>query len=71
VRATLQVHTHGQWRTLRRLRFRHDSRTLRPVVRFRGNAPARPTACACECPRRGALPYASGTSRPVTVLVRR
>jgi hypothetical protein len=32
VRATLQMHTHEQWRTLRRLRFRHDSRTLRPVV---------------------------------------
>jgi len=71
VRGKLQVRTDGRWRTLRQLRFRHDSRTLRPVVRFRRGVPGSTYRLRVRVPAQTGLPYASGTSRSVVVLIRR
>jgi hypothetical protein len=70
VRGMLQMHTGRRWRTLRQLRFRHGSRTLRRVVRFRRSAPRSTYRLRVRVPAQTGLPYASGTSRRVAVFVR-
>ncbi|MGH2944644.1 MAG: hypothetical protein ACRDLN_17925, partial [Solirubrobacteraceae bacterium] len=67
----LQVHTGDGWRTVRRLRFRHGARTLRPVVRFRPGALRTSYRVRLRVPAQRGLPYARGTSRRVVVRIRR
>jgi hypothetical protein len=71
VRGTLQVYVDGRWRTLRQLRFRHGARTLRRVVRLRPSGGHTAYRLRVRVPAQRGLPYATGTSRPAVVLIRR
>ncbi len=71
VRGVLQVHSGRRWHTLRHVRFRHGSRTLRPVVRFRRSGPRAAYHLRLLVPAQKGFPYGRGTSARVAVLVRR
>jgi hypothetical protein len=69
--ARLQVRSGRRWHTVRRLRFRHGTRTLHPVVRLRHSAPGSTHSLRLRVPAQAGLEYAAGASRRVVVLVRR
>jgi hypothetical protein len=71
VRGLLQVHSGRRWHTLRRLRFRPGSRTLRPVVRFPGSGPRATRHLRLLVPAQSGFPYARGASQRVAVFIRR
>jgi hypothetical protein len=71
VRALLQVHSGRRWHTLRRVRFRHGSRTLRPVVRFPRSRPRATYHLRLLVPAQRGFPYGRGTSQRAVVFVRR
>jgi hypothetical protein len=70
VRASLQVQSGRRWHTLRKVRFRPGSRTLRPVVRFLRSGPRATYHLRLLVPAQAGFPYGRGTSQRVVVFVR-